>query len=55
MIETVITYLIVATATVWVVWSVVLPTQWRQAVGRTLRINRKKAAGDCGNSNCNCE
>lgn len=54
MIETVVTYLIVASAALWVVWSVVLPSQWRQAVGRTLHIGRKKAAGDCG-SNCNCE
>lgn len=53
MIETVITYLIVVAAAMWVVWSVVLPKHWRQAVGRTLKLNRKKAAGDCGD-NCNC-
>ena len=54
MIETVVTYLIVASAAVWVVWSVILPTPWRQTVVRTLKLNRKKAAGDCG-SNCSCE
>jgi len=53
MIETVVTYLIVAAAALWVVWSVLLPTQWRQAVGRTLKLNRKKTVGDCGD-NCNC-
>jgi hypothetical protein len=52
MIETIVMYLIVASAALWVLWTVVLPTHWRQAVGRTLRLNRKKA-GDCGD-NCNC-
>jgi hypothetical protein len=52
MIETVVTYLIVASAALWVLWTVVLPAPWRQAVGRTLRLNRKKSA-DCGD-NCNC-
>ena len=51
MIETIVTYVIVASAALWVTWAVVLPARLRQRVATALHL--RSAKKDCGD-NCNC-
>ncbi|MDH3236576.1 MAG: hypothetical protein OEQ29_23910 [Alphaproteobacteria bacterium] len=57
MVQALVTYLIVALAAVWVLWSVVLPARLRHALRRTLARRSGLAAiqtgtGSCGEAGC---
>ena len=57
MIQAFVTYLIVALAAAWVLWSIVLPTRLRTALRRALGLqivvcDAQGPTGDCGRDDC---